>query len=326
MPRFILDLLFEAIQGKPGSRYYGMTTRRSRCITVSYADGMHLDLTPAMLVPELDPKTSWIFHHKPETPTVPGYQLLANPHGFAEWFKATTPLDHVFAEAFAKRAFDAERVRLMEKAKALPVPAQQGAHRKSKAVITLQLLKRARNVRYDNRRNYRRPPSVMMAKLIADAANDTTTLSEEVLYQARHLHGVIEAAHRRGQLISVVNPRCERDCFTDRWPGSLAEQKLYLDDLADFIGKMAYLRSGECDLDAMQAIMMDLFGENPTGAVFKSFNEELGHRIRTGQSVYRPGSSNLDLAKTGLVIPASGPTVTRTPTTPKHTFYGRSRG
>jgi hypothetical protein len=321
----ILDLLFEAIRGKPGSRYYGMTARRNRCITVSYADGMHLDLTPAILVPERDPKTSWIFHHKPETPTVPGYQLLANPYGFAEWFKAMTPLDHVFAEAFAKRAFDAERAMLMEKAEAVPVPPQQAAHRKSTAVITLQLLKRARNVRYDNRRNYRRPPSVMMARLIGDAANGTTTLSEEVLHQARHLHGIIEAAHRRGQLVSVVNPRCERDCFTDRWPGSLAEQKLYLDDLADFVGKMAYLQSGECDLDEMQTVMMGLFGENPTGAVFKSFNEELGHRIRTGQSVYRRGSSNLDLAKTGLVIPASGPTVTRTPATPKHTFYGRPR-
>jgi hypothetical protein len=76
----------------------------------------------------------------------------------------------------------------------------------------------------------------------------------------------------------------------------------------------------------MQAIMMDLFGENPTGAVFKSFNEELGQRIRTGQSVYRPGSSNLDLAKTGLVLPAAVPSATRTPTTPKHTFYGRPRG
>src|SRR5262249_7835990 len=49
----ILDLLFAAIRGTPGSRYYSMTTRRNRCVTVSYADGMHLDLTPAVLVPEL---------------------------------------------------------------------------------------------------------------------------------------------------------------------------------------------------------------------------------------------------------------------------------
>jgi hypothetical protein len=99
----VLDVLFEAIRGQPGSRYYNMTERRNRCVTVYYADGMHLDLTPAELVPQREPKTSWIFHHKPETPAVPGYRLLANPYGFAEWFTTMTPLDYVFAEAFAKR-------------------------------------------------------------------------------------------------------------------------------------------------------------------------------------------------------------------------------
>jgi hypothetical protein len=320
----VLDLLFEAIRGRPGSRYYNSSERRNRCVTVSYADGMHLDLTPAELIPQLDPKTSWIFHHKPETPEVAGRRLLANPHGFAEWFGEMTPLDHVFAEAFAKRAFDAEGVMLMEKAEAMPVPPREEAHRKSKAVIALQLHKRNRNVRYDNRRHRRCPPSVMIAKLIADGANMTTTLSEEVLHQARYIQGVIGAAHRQGRLVVVLNPRCDRDCFTDRWPGDLAQQKLYLDDLADFIAKMEYMRTGECDLAEMQKIMMDLFGENPTGAVFKSFNEQLGNHIRTGRSVYRPGTSNLDLAKTGLVIPAA-PAIRSVAPTQKHTFYGRPR-
>jgi hypothetical protein len=321
----ILDLLFGAIRGRPGSRYYAMTERRNRCVTVSYADGMHLDLTPAQLVPHLSLRTSLICHHKPETPEVEGYRLLANPHGFAEWFKEMTPLDH-FAEAFARRAFDAEQRMLVEKADAVAVPPQEEAHRKSKAVIALQLLKRHRNVRYDSRHNRRRPPSVMMAKLIGDAANRTTTLSEELLHQARHLRGIIEAAHRRGQLVAVFNPRCQQDCFTDRWPGVMTEQKLYLDDLADFIGKIEYLRSGECGLAEMQEIMKDLFGENPTGAVFESFNEQLGDRIRSGQSVYRPGTSNLDLTKTGLLRPAAPAVLpAAVTTTPRHTFFGGDR-
>ncbi|HEY1260490.1 MAG TPA: nucleotidyltransferase [Stellaceae bacterium] len=322
----ILDLLFHSIRGKPGSRYYSMTSRRNRCVTVSYADGMHLDLTPAeLVVPQLAPRTSLICHHKPETPEVPGFRLVANPFGFADWFKQMTPLDH-FAEAFAKRAFDAEQRMLVEKADAVPVPPQEEAHRKSKAVIALQLLKRARNVRYDSRHNRRRPPSVMLAKLIADGANMTTTLSEEVLHQARQVHETIAAAHRQGVLISIFNPRCDRDCFTDRWPGTRAEQATYLGDLADFVGKVEYLRSGECDLREMQAVMVDLFGENPTGAVFKSFNEQLGDRIRTGQSVYRPGTSNLDLTKSGLLRPAAPVIVpAATVTTPRHTFFGGDR-
>ena len=44
-PETALKLMFLAIRGEPGSRYYDMTKRRSRCVTVYYADGMHLDLS-----------------------------------------------------------------------------------------------------------------------------------------------------------------------------------------------------------------------------------------------------------------------------------------
>jgi hypothetical protein len=87
------------------------------------------------------------------------------------------------------------------------------------------VLKRSRNVSYDTRLYRRRPPSVMMAKLIADGPTPRWTLSEEVLHQAQFIHATIAAAHRREQLVWVINLRCGRDCFTDRWPGSLAEQK-----------------------------------------------------------------------------------------------------
>ena len=69
-PEAVLDLLYRAIRGERGSRYYNRTTRRNRCVTVAYADGMHLDITPAVLLGHLLPKTSVIFHHKPETPEV----------------------------------------------------------------------------------------------------------------------------------------------------------------------------------------------------------------------------------------------------------------
>jgi hypothetical protein len=45
----VLDLLYEAIRAEPGSRYYDMAERRTRCITVHYADGMHLDVTSLLV-------------------------------------------------------------------------------------------------------------------------------------------------------------------------------------------------------------------------------------------------------------------------------------
>ncbi|MBK7901992.1 MAG: hypothetical protein IPJ97_02840 [Proteobacteria bacterium] len=66
-PKQALDTLFEAVRGRPGSRYYTMTKRNTRCVTVQYAE-MHVDLTPAELVPGRNPRVSEIFHHRPEEP------------------------------------------------------------------------------------------------------------------------------------------------------------------------------------------------------------------------------------------------------------------
>ena len=44
-PEAVLSTLHAAIHGEPGSRYYDMTIRRTRCVCVSYHDGMHVDLT-----------------------------------------------------------------------------------------------------------------------------------------------------------------------------------------------------------------------------------------------------------------------------------------
>ena len=46
-PQSVLDVLHESIRGERGSRYWGKTERRTRCVTVFYEDGMHLDITPA---------------------------------------------------------------------------------------------------------------------------------------------------------------------------------------------------------------------------------------------------------------------------------------
>ncbi len=82
-PEIALSLLETSIRGERGSRYYNMTTRRTRCVTIEYADGMHLDVTPAILLPDLIERTSFIFHFKPEDPREPKLRLHANPYGFA---------------------------------------------------------------------------------------------------------------------------------------------------------------------------------------------------------------------------------------------------
>ncbi len=311
-PAIALNILYHSIRGERGSRYYDMTTRNTRCVTVNYADAMHLDITAAVLLAARQPKTSVLFHHKADDPTAPSYRLAANPWGFAEWFKACTPMDHAFAKSFSRRAALWERT-ILPKAMAEPVPAPQEAHEKSKAVIVLQLLKRWRNVQYDGRKDMRRPPSVMLAKLVAEAANCTSTLCEELVHQARHLRQVIDAAHSRREKVTIANPACPDDCFTDRWPESLQDQSRFLKDIDVLLGKLEVLPT--CDLAEMRDILSDLFGENPTGAVFESYNQQLGQSIATGRSLHVPGSGRVLMATAAR--PASA-----TPTR-AHTFFGR---
>ncbi len=318
--RDALDLLFEAIRGAPGSRYYRMAKRRTRCVTVEYADDMHLDVTPVVRMGGTLERQSIIFHDRAEAPQERSYRLIANPYGFAEWFKRNTPNDQAFADIFEKRAWEYEEgLRIFaEKAESEPVPSQEPAFRKSKAVIVLQLLKRWRNVQYDARSG-RKPPSIMFAKLIADAANHTDGLSEELLHQARHMLDVFRRCQGLGELVHVANPVCSRDVLTDRWPGTLRDQAIFIDDLEKLVRQVERLIEG-CDLGEMQKIMIELFGEAPTREAFRSFNEQVGSKVREGQSRYRTGAG-------GLVLPgATAVIATPSVATPKHTFYGVDEG
>lgn len=320
LPKQVLDLLYRTIKGAPGSRYHRMTERKSRCVTVQYGGEMHLDVTPVVRRRGTPERESLIFHHRPETPYEPGYTLVANPYGFAEWFKRSTPPDDAFADIFEAqaRAYD---LQVLAEAVSDPVPPQEPPFRKSKAVIVLQLLKRWRNVQYDARSG-RRPPSIMIAKLVADAANCTDRLSEELLLQARHMLSVFQEAHRDRRLVRVVNPVCSQDVLTDRWPESRQDQTTFIRDLDVLVANVERLVSG-CDLEEMQQIMTRLFGEKPTGGAFTAFNKRMGAEVRDGRSRHRPGLGGLVIpgVATGIGIEASS--VSRA--TPSHRFFGGER-
>lgn len=298
-PQQILDLLYLSIKGEKGSRYYDMTSRNSRCVTVQYADGMHIDFTPSVLLPGQVPRVSNIFHHKPEDPPSEQRTIIANPYGFAQWFLDLTEPSASFAQLYESRAIEFENSLGLDKVESEDLP-EDDARMKSMAVVTLQLIKRWRNVQYDTREG-RQPPSVMIAKLVADAAGNTATLSHELLHQARNLRDLVQQSHDVGRTITVMNPACPaEDCFTDRWPGDLKTQGIFLSDLNDLVTKAEALVYGDLDLPQMQAIMSDLFGENPTLDVFKRFNQDMGKTITSDSSYTNTKSGSIDIAASGL--------------------------
>ena len=304
-PKQMLDLLFLAINGQPGSRYHGKAKRRTRCVTIEYAD-MHIDVTPAERQPFTPERESAIFHHK--HPQDVGQRIIANPYGFAEWFKQATP-DDGFGEQYAIRARAHEEALLVEAAEADPVPPPEPAFRKSLAVVALQLLKRWRNVRYQDRSG-RKPPSIVMSKLVADAAGQTDALHEEMLHQAKSMLTFFERSHRVGQCIHVANPVCAGDVLTDRWPGSINDQACFVNDLRLLVRRFEQL--ADCDLGEMKEIMVELFGEGPTAKAVDEFVKRFGREIKRGKSRHQRDSGR-------VVLPGAAAAGV---STPKRQFYG----
>lgn len=324
-PHRMLDILEEAIRGEPGSRYYGKTNRCTRCIQVHYADDMHLDVTPMVRIHALPEKCGYIYHAPRRYATPEDAKIIANPWGFAKHFRERTPAEHLFALEFSERARAYEGSLFFAEAEVEPVPEQEPVQSKSMAVISLQLMKRHRNVSYDQREG-RCPPSVMMAKVVADNAGRTSTLSDELIFQASQLRDLLAAAQRDGRLLEIRNPKCEPDLFTDRWPGNLSAQHVFLSDMIMFVEKLESLK-GECDLSKMQATLAELFGEKATVEAVKQLNQRMGRQIVAGRSQHVPGAGRIVLptSATATALGAVSAIPTGARATPKHTHFGRPR-
>ncbi len=316
-PEDALATLHDAIRGERGSRYYLKADRKTRCSTVNY-DGMHLDVTPTVRIVGTVEKTGLIFHSKPEEPWAKK-SLFANPHGFAQWFISRTPPDQDFGTFFERRSLDYDRQRaiLSKRADAAPVPEQCPAYQKSRAVIALQLIKRWRNLAYDERHKDRRlPPSVLLAFYVACHANRTTSLAEELSFQVESMLAVLRLAHEQGKKVSASNPMCEDDILTDRWPADLSDQAVFIRELTDFAVKLRRLR-GNIALPEMQQILEDLFGEKSARSAVKDYVQRVGKDVGSSGSRYMPGKAAIPAAVAGA---AAAPSSVKS--APPHRFFG----
>lgn len=317
-PAAVLDLLFDAINGPPGSQYHGKVERQTRCVTVYYADGMHLDITPTLLVAELDPRLSHLFHAKREEPVSAHRRLLMNSFAFCEWVNGKTPIDLTFEEAYGRRAlaFDARRERADADVKPVPDHATKEGGKSAK-IVALQLLKRNRNLRYEKRKG-RLPPSVMLAKMAAETVTPGASIAWALDAISAKILGALEDAERAGVLIDVRNPRCEDERFTDRWPENRQAQRLYVDDLRLFRTQLADLMSDKFSLPQKRDLLEAMFGAGPAQAVINEYVATLGRAVETGKR---------HVAPSGRVIPAtaatSGAATSAAFAQPRpHTFFG----
>lgn len=304
-PGDVLDHLFDAVNGERGSIYYGKVKRNSRCVTIAY-DRMHLDITPAVRMPGLAERTSTIFHAHEADPPAKHRHIIANPWGFAQWFKAKTPEVREIVEAVLKRSSE-------------PVPDQEDVLEKSVSLIALQLLKRWRNKCYDGRpRSKRMPPSVVLAFFVAENSGQATDLFGELRVQSNALYAEFAYRQSVGQLVAVHNPACATDVLTDRWPGDLDSQAIFVRDLENLsaaLDKIERTPTPEVCADVFAA----LFGESVTKVVMEEFAATFERQAFGGGLYSNGGAGGLSLAASGL---SAAPTKAKPQPIPRHTDFG----
>ena len=122
-------------------------------------------------------------------------------------------------------------------------------------MIGLQLLKRWRNVLYQNRADGG-PPSVLLSRFAAEHAGTTESLSEELLHQAVAMREHFRLAENTGTLIRVSNPVCAQDVLTDRWPANRPQQREFLRDLERLIVATKWLL-GDRDLGGRGCVVWE---------------------------------------------------------------------
>ncbi|WP_245507184.1 nucleotidyltransferase domain-containing protein [Rhizobium sp. PP-CC-3G-465] len=316
-PLDVLEELEEALYGYRGLK----VSRQTRCVTLHYADNMHLDISPVIRQSYTPERQSWIMHASGPDYSADDCRVPTNAFAFVEWYKRKTPNETIVRDAFRSRWLDETRFRA--DAEVDDVPDQTHFGVKSMATLALQLIKRYRNIRYsDPRRNGRMPPSVMLAYYAAKTSRPGQKLTEAVVTVCGAIIADIRLASSSGRLLHVENPEYRDDVFTDRWPASLTQQNLFAMDLEELVEAIQSLRNNRVKLTELPDILKELFGDRVVTAAIHRVAVEHGNAIKGATQSYTNRGGLLSTP--ALLIPAA-PAAANSISSVRpssHTFYG----
>lgn len=315
-PAALLDDLEKALEGYPVNKI----VRQTRCVTLYYSDGMHLDVTPARRTAPKE-KQGVIAHAKRGAAADPASYVPMNAFGFGEWYSARTPTEERFAAALNRRLYEQAGIEFAADADVHDVPDQTPLIIKSVTTVALQLLKRHRNIVYANETG-RLPPSILLSCHAGHAAQPGMGLADMVIRQARWTARAIDAAAQGGRLLSVPNPEYAAELFTDRWPETQTQQTGYSRRLNALAQGLEKAKTGNVQLEDLQTWLRDQFGERVVTRSVKAFNERLGRQVKAGQHGYTRSGGLFTPAAPAIIgsIAALAPVAARA-----HTNMGERR-
>lgn len=317
-PLAILKELETALTGYRGLK----VVRQSRCVTLYYKDGMHLDISPSIRELDTPDRQSHICHAKGPSETSDDHMVPMNAKSFGLWYLARTPLEQRVVDSFTKRWEDRGLLAVRADAEVDDVPEPTAFVVKNTATLALQLHKRFRNIRYANVAG-RTPPSVLLSYYAGTSARPNTPLTEMVVRLAKFMISEIESASLYGRTIDVSNPCHDADIFTDRWPESIAQQDVYARHLKELVAGLEKMRAGQMAPTNMMDWLRAQFGERVVTKAADRMAEQVGTSVQQSTQHYAPKGRLIVPSPAIVAAPATGTATSAVASGRPHTFFGK---
>lgn len=268
-PLHALDLIEHALKSSP--LYRPMVERKNRCIRLNHQHRFHLDVLPACKDPRKQDGCILVPDRELEQWTA------SNPKGYASWFES--------------RSRRLTRDRLLERAQ--PIPPKQDAVEKPPLKLSVQLLKRNRDVRYKQSPDLA-PISIVITTLAAHIYQGEQSVA---VAMGNILRGMGELAQTRQPRIVVLNPTNRDEDLSERWDSDKRAYSSFVGYVTEF---QAHWNSLLCarGLDKISQHLELLFGEHVAKQAIRKQAQDIDSARTQGDLGIQKGSGLLTLAGT----------------------------
>jgi hypothetical protein len=260
-PVTLLDLIeFRLRQhGDYGTRL----KRKNRCIRVMYAQDFYLDILPGCP----DPNGQGTCLVVPDRNG--GCWKASNPKGYASWFETTTE----------KR---------MIKAAMEPLPEFEYGATKPPLTYAVQLLKRWRDVFYDEQPEIA-PISIVLTTLAGIHYGGETDVAAAL---TAVLDRIVQAIPSGGQRLVVLNPSNQREDLSEKWGQNPRAYSAFVTGMNSFLKKWRAIVAGG-GIPEVMAALSGLFGEEITQRVIKEQAEAVQKARRNRELTFDTKSKSI---------------------------------
>ncbi|HTN21948.1 MAG TPA: nucleotidyltransferase [Pelobium sp.] len=263
-PEQIYNALVKALE--KDSYYKSIMEKKTRCVRLNYKSDFHIDVLPACMPNNLDK----------EMIKIPEKALKnwssGNPKGFSNWFMT---IANSVEESMLRKYSN-----VLLKAQVETEPLPEELYMKTPLQRAVQLLKRYRDVYYQNKDN--RVSSIVITTLVAQFYEGESSIFDAINNVVSRIKENYLETIKEGYKFKVLNPVNFEEDFTDSW--TTEHYQSFYTFISAFYDKWQHL---QMSFEISKEDYIELFGE---GVYKKSLNEQFKTFSKSTNDVFAKSS------------------------------------